>query len=177
MVVPAILLGQATARPQTVRPTTCPASDSLLAPNLERPKASVTAVPGIPPGQVLVTRGGSIPKAGPVKAFMVNAVYSLTTPSPSAELSFQLEVADYKSRSGRSAALMLTLDDSVSLALGEMHGQPNLAIGLPPSASLDLARATTISGLLGDSPFTIDGPGRDAIRAVFIAAVCGLSVR
>jgi hypothetical protein len=176
ILAPAILMSQ-TLAPLPVRPQTCHASDTLLAPNTDRPRANITATRGASAGQLLLTRGGTIPKSGPVKAFMVSALYDANVPSPSPELSFQLAVADYRDRSGVATALVLTLDDTVRLELGEMHGQPNLAIGIPPAAARQLARARSITGVLGQTVFLMDEAGRDVIHAVYLAAVCGVRPR
>lgn len=176
IVTPILLIGQ-TRAPQQVQPAACPASDSLLAPNTGPPRTSISVVRGATAGQLLLTRGGTIPKSGPVKAFMVSALYDASSPSPKPELSLQLAVTDHRDRSGAEAVLVLTLDDTTRLELGEMHGQPNLAIGLPGPAAQRLARARTITGILGHTVFLVDDSGRDAIHALYIGAVCGVRPR
>ena len=174
LAAPLPLSGQTFARPESIRPKTCAKSDALLAPDTLRPDAKIQTIFGLPPGSAVISFERKLPNAKPISHFTVTALL-LKEPNPVAsELTFFLGAADLKTRVGQAAELSLVLDDSVTLRLGVMHQGPTLGITLPLEQSQQVAKAHKVSGRLGETAFTIDEKGQEGIRALYVAAVCGL---
>jgi hypothetical protein len=103
---------------------------------------------------------------------------------PSPVLTLQLHVIDTLERPIDQRQLLVLLDDSVRVDVGTMRayrlGKPNgkrveqnLTADIPshPFTLLTYARRVTL--LLGDTELELAPPHLDALRALYVAAVCG----
>ena len=87
-------------------------------------------------------------------------------------------------RVGPATDFHLTFD-SVTVGLGPMsthrlggsdtYVEQSLAISLTAGVSRQVANARTLSGVIGDLAFTVPSKAIASIRAVYVAAVCGVS--
>jgi hypothetical protein len=123
-------------------------------------------------------------KGSPVRDLRGVVQYSGQVPEPSPVLTLQLHVIDTLERPIDQRQLLMLLDDSIRVDVGSMRayrlGKPdgrkveqNLTADIPshPFTLLTYARRATL--LLGSTELELTPPQLDALRALYVAAVCG----
>ncbi len=167
-----------------VRPNSCPIADSLAGRSLER---SSQVAWGWREGTTnnLISSGlYTLTGKKPIDGIILTAISRGEGPHPDATYALQLRLRDTVLREGAAATLVLIMDDSLTVEIGDMLGEPTpfahdrtvdqmLTQMLPRGIVIRLVTATKVTGRIGPTPFEFPRRTLETFRSVFIAAACG----
>ena len=167
-----------------VRPNSCPIADSLAGRSLER---SSQVAWGWREGTTnnLISSGlYTLTGKKPIDGIILTAISRGEGPHPDATYALQLRLRDTVLREGAAATLVLIMDDSLTVEIGDMLGEPTpfahdrtvdqmLTQMLPRGIVIRLVTATKVTGRIGPTPFELPRRTLETFRSVFIAAACG----
>lgn len=170
-----------------VRPKSCPLADSLAGRPLPRPERSALGWVNGDTRNVVSNDVFAITATRPLDAFMLTGTTQVHGADPDPVFALQIRMRDQSLRQGSGAVITLTVDDSISVPIGEMFVTPTgadarglvdqvLVKALTGTQARILATATKISGTLGSLTFTVPPRTIQTFGSVYLTLVCGARI-